>query len=146
MLPTSFTYKNVLYAEHQAQMLSQVTLKDSAIKDYSPEVYINELKKLIPEYEKMRDLRTKIISYLTERNFDKYADVERDARVKQYIKQVRELNNKWNRILENLDRFPIQQYKQESNAYSDRDIWFSGSPDQGTIRAIQRDIEAKNNK
>ena len=27
------TYKNVLYAEHQAQMLSQVTLKDSAIKD-----------------------------------------------------------------------------------------------------------------
>lgn len=140
------TYKNVLYAEHQAQMLSQVTLKDSAIKDYSPEVYINELKKLIPEYEKMRDLRTKIISYLTERNFAKYADVERDARVKQYIKQVRELNNKWNRILENLDRFPIQQYKQESNTSSDRDIWFSGSPDQGTIRAIQRDIKAKNNK
>ena len=140
------TYKNVLYAEHQAQMLSQVTLKDSAIKDYSPEVYINELKKLIPEYEKMRDLRTKIISYLTERNFTKYDDVERDARVKQYIKQVRELNNKWNRILENLDRFPIQQYKQESNTHSDRDIWFSGSPDQGTIRAIQRDIEAKNNK
>lgn len=27
------TYKNVLYAEHQAQMLSQVTLKDSSIKD-----------------------------------------------------------------------------------------------------------------
>lgn len=140
------TYKNVLYAEHQAQMLSQVTLKDSAIKDYSPEVYINELKKLIPEYEKMRDLRTKIISYLTERNFTKYDDVERDVRIKQYIKQVRELNNKWNRILENLDRFPIQQFKQESNTSSDRDIWFSGSPNQGTIRAIQREIEAKNNK
>lgn len=30
---------------------------DSAIKDYSPEVYINELEKLVTEYDKFRNLK-----------------------------------------------------------------------------------------
>ena len=78
------TYKNVLYAEHQAQMLSQVTLKDSAIKDEDYSKYLSIVKQLEKLVEPAnRALQQKIAKYgVTKQdirnNSPKYRDVCRE--------------------------------------------------------------------
>lgn len=78
------TYKNVLYAEHQAQMLSQVTLKDSAIKDEDYSKYLSIVKQLEKLVEPTnRALQQKIAKYgVTKQdirnNSPKYRDVCRE--------------------------------------------------------------------
>lgn len=117
---------------------------DSAIRDYSPEVYIKELEKLIPEYQRLDNIRQKIIDSLKSSGkidmdtWRKY-DYLSDAKVKQWIKQVRELDKKWNKLLDNLSRFKgTQSYRRDNK--SDRDIWFDDVPYPREIKGIQGDV------
>lgn len=123
------------------------SVKDSVIRDYSPEVYVNELEKLIPEYIKLDKLRDKIIESLKSsgkidssnwRQTDKYIN---DAKVQQWLKQVKELDKKWNKLLDNLSRFKgTQSYRRDTNS-SDKDIWLDDVPYPREIKGIQSDIE-----
>lgn len=120
--------------------------KGSVIRDYSPEVYVNELEKLIPEYIKLDKLRDKIIESLKSsgkidssnwRQTDKYIN---DAKVQQWLKQVKELDTKWNKLLDNLSRFKgTQSYRRDTNS-SDKDIWLDDVPYPREIKGIQGDI------
>lgn len=121
-------------------------VKDSSIRDYSPEVYVNELEKLIPEYIRLDKLRDKIIESLKSsgkidssnwRQTDRYIN---DAKVQQWLKQVKELDTKWNKLLDNLSRFKgTQSYRRNTNS-SDRDIWLDDVPYPREIKGIQGDI------
>lgn len=123
------------------------SVKDSSIRDYSPEVYVNELEKLIPEYIRLDKLRDKIIESLKSsgkidssnwRQADKYIN---DAKVQQWLKQVKELDKKWNKLLDNLSRFKgTQSYRRDTNS-SDKDIWLDDVPYPREIKGIQSDIE-----
>ena len=141
----------IVDAESHIDAISKVkAVKDSSIKDYSPEVYVKELEKLIPEYQRLDELRHKIIQSLQSTNkinndtWRKY-DYLSDAKVKQYIKQVRELDKKWNSITSNLNRFNIDTYNQRLDV-SDRDIWFDNLPDKSTVNSIKYAVESKAKK
>lgn len=141
----------IVDAKSHIDAISKVkAVKDSSIKDYSPEVYINELEKLIPQYQRLDELRHKIIESLENTNkinndtWRKY-DYLSDAKVKQYIKQVRELDKKWNSITSNLNRFNIDPYNQRLDV-SDRDIWFDNLPDKSTVDSIKYAVERKAKK
>lgn len=118
---------------------------DSAIRDYSPEVYINELEKLIPEYIRLDNIRQKIIDSLKSSgkiDYDTWRkyDYLSDAKVKQWLKQVKELDKKWNKLLDNLSRFKgTQSYRRDTNK-SDKDIWFDDVPYPREIKGIQGDV------
>lgn len=118
---------------------------DSAIRDYSPEVYINELEKLLPEYIRLDNIRQKIIDSLKSSgkiDYDTWRkyDYLSDAKVKQWLKQVKELDKKWNKLLDNLSRFKgTQSYRRDTNK-SDRDIWFDDVPYPREIKGIQGDV------
>ena len=138
----------IVDAKSHIDAISKVkAVKDSSIKDYSPEVYINELEKLIPEYIKLDKLRDKIIESLKSsgkidssnwRQTDKYIN---DAKVQQWLKQVKELDTKWNKLLDNLSRFKgTQSYRRDTNS-SDKDIWLDDVPYPREIKGIQSDIE-----
>ena len=141
----------IVDAKSHIDAISKVkAVKDSSIKDYSPEVYINELEKLIPQYQRLDELRHKIIESLENTNkinndtWRKY-DYLSDAKVKQYIKQVRELDKKWNSITSNLNRFNVDPYNQRLDV-SDRDIWFDNLPDKSTVDSIKYAVERKAKK
>ena len=141
----------IVDAKSHIDAISKVkAVKDSSIKDYSPEVYINELEKLIPQYQRLDELRHKIIESLENTNkinndtWRRY-DYLSDAKVKQYIKQVRELDKKWNSITSNLNRFNIDPYNQRLDV-SDRDIWFDNLPDKSTVDSIKYAVERKAKK
>ena len=138
----------IVDAKSHIDAISKVkAVKDSSIKDYSPEVYINELEKLIPEYIKLDKLRDKIIDSLKSsgkidssnwQQTDKYIN---DAKVQQWLKQVKELDKKWNKLLDNLSRFKgTQSYRRDTNS-SDKDIWLDDVPYPREIKGIQSDIE-----
>lgn len=138
----------IVDAKSHIDAISKVkAVKDSSIKDYSPEVYINELEKLIPEYIKLDKLRDKIIESLKSsgkidssnwRQTDKYIN---DAKVQQWLKQVKELDTKWNKLLDNLSRFKgTQSYRRDTNS-SDKDIWLDDVPYPREIKGIQSDID-----
>ena len=138
----------IVDAKSHIDAISKVkAVKDSSIKDYSPEVYVNELEKLIPEYIKLDKLRDKIIESLKSsgkidssnwRQTDKYIN---DAKVQQWLKQVKELDTKWNKLLDNLSRFKgTQSYRRDTNS-SDKDIWLDDVPYPREIKGIQSDIE-----
>lgn len=125
---------------------------DSAIRDYSPEIYINELEKLIPEYQRLGDLKGKIReSLVTSGKTDKskmgpdFKIILSDAKVQQWVKQVRELDKKWNNILTNLNRFGANVYKQQSNG-SDLDVWLNSLPDSWTISDIKFAVKSESRK
>lgn len=125
---------------------------DSAIRDYSPEVYIKELEKLIPEYQRLGDLKGKIReSLVTSGKTDKskmgpdFKIILSDAKVQQWVKQVRELDKKWNNILTNLNRFGANVYKQQSNG-SDLDVWLNSLPDSWTISDIKFAVKSESRK
>lgn len=137
----------IVDAKSHIDAISKVkAVKDSSIKDYSPEVYVNELEKLIPEYIKLDKLRDKIIESLKSsgkidssnwRQTDKYIN---DAKVQQWLKQVKELDKKWNKLLDNLSRFKgTQSYRRDTNS-SDKDIWLDDVPYPREIKGIQGDI------
>ena len=141
----------IVDAKSHIDAISKVkAVKDSSIKDYSPEVYVKELEKLIPAYQRLDELRHKIIESLENTNkinndtWRKY-DYLSDAKVKQYIKQVRELDKKWNSITSNLNRFNIDPYNQRLDV-SDRDIWFDNLPDKSTVDSIKYAVERKAKK
>lgn len=128
------------------------SVKDSSIKDYSPEVYVNELEKLIPEYQRLGDLKGKIReSLVTSGKMDKskmgpdFKLILNDAKVQQWLKQVRELDKKWNNILTNLNRFGANAYKQQSNG-SDLDVWLNSLPDSWTISDIKFAVKSESRK
>lgn len=128
------------------------SVKDSSIKDYSPEVYVNELEKLIPEYQRLGDLKGKIReSLVTSGKTDKskmgpdFKIILSDAKVQQWVKQVRELDKKWNNILTNLNRFGANVYKQQSNG-SDLDVWLNSLPDSWTISDIKFAVKSESRK
>lgn len=138
----------IVDAKSHIDAISKVkAVKDSTIKDYNPEVYVNELEKLIPEYIKLDKLRDKIIESLKSsgkidssnwRQTDKYIN---DAKVQQWLKQVKELDKKWNKLLDNLSRFKgTQSYRRDTNS-SDKDIWLDDVPYPREIKGIQSDIE-----
>ena len=117
---------------------------DSAIRDYSPEGYIKEREKLIPEYIRLDNIRQKIIDSLKNSGkidmdtWRKY-DYLSDAKVKQWLKQVKELDKKWNKLLDNLSRFKgTQSYRRDNK--SDRDIWFDDVPYPREINGIQGNV------
>lgn len=127
-------------------------VKDSSIRDYSPEVYIKELEKLIPEYQRLGDLKGKIReSLVTSGKTDKskmgpdFKLILNDAKVQQWVKQVRELDKKWNNILTNLNRFGANVYKQQSNG-SDLDVWLNSLPDSWTISDIKFAVKSEYRK
>lgn len=127
-------------------------VKDSSIKDYSPEVYVKELEKLIPEYQRLGDLKSKIReSLVSSGKMDKskmgpdFKLILNDAKVQQWLKQVRELDKKWNNLLTNLNRFGTNVYKQQSNG-SDLDVWLNSLPDSGTISDIKFAVKSESRK
>lgn len=138
--------KSHIDAINKVKSVKDGTVRDSAIRDYSPEVYVNELEKLIPEYIKLDKLRDKIIESLKSsgkidssnwRQTDKYIN---DAKVQQWLKQVKGLDTKWNKLLDNLSRFKgTQSYRRNTNS-SDRDIWLDDVPYPREIKGIQGDI------
>lgn len=137
--------KSHIDAINKVKSVKDGTVRDSAIRDYSPEVYVNELEKLIPEYIKLDKLRDKIIESLKSSGkidtdtWRKY-DYLSDAKVKQWLKQVKELDKKWNKLLDNLSRFKgTQSYRRDTNK-SDKDIWFDDVPYPREIKGIQGDI------
>lgn len=122
---------------------------DSAIKDYSPEVYIKELEKLLPEYQRLGDLKGKIReSLVISGKMDKskmgpdFKRILNDAKVQQWIKQVRELDKKWNKLLDNLNRFGAGSYKQQADA-TDLDVWLNSLPDSWTINDIKFAVKSE---
>lgn len=137
--------KSHIDAINKVKSVKDGTVRDSAIRDYSPEVYVNELEKLIPEYIRLDKLRDKIIESLKSSGkidtdtWRKY-DYLSDAKVKQWLKQVKELDKKWNKLLDNLSRFKgTQSYRRDTNK-SDKDIWFDNVPYPREIKGIQGDI------
>lgn len=143
----------IVDAKSHIDAISKVkAVKDSSIKDYSPEVYIKELEKLIPEYQRLSDLKSKIreslvISGKTDKSKmgPDFKLILNDAKVQQWLKQVRELDKKWNNLLTNLNRFGANVYKQQSNG-SDLDVWLNSLPDSGTISDIKFDVKSKYRK
>ena len=139
--------KSHIDAISKVKSVKDGTAKDSSIRDYSPEVYVNELEKLIPEYIRLDKLRDKIIESLKSsgkidssnwRQTDKYIN---DAKVQQWLKQVKELDTKWNKLLDNLSRFKgIRSYRRDTNS-SDKDIWLDDVPYPREIKGIQGDID-----
>ena len=139
--------KSHIDAINKVKSVKDSTTKDSSIRDYSPEVYVNELEKLIPEYIRLDKLRDKIIESLKSsgkidssnwRQTDKYIN---DAKVQQWLKQVKELDKKWNKLLDNLSRFKgTQSYRRDTNS-SDKDIWLDDVPYPREIKGIQSDID-----
>lgn len=137
--------KSHIDAINKVKSVKDGTVRDSAIRDYSPEVYVNELEKLIPEYIRLDKLRDKIIESLKSSGkidtdtWRKY-DYLSDSKVKQWLKQVKELDKKWNKLLDNLSRFKgTQSYRRDTNK-SDKDIWFDDVPYPREIKGIQGDI------
>lgn len=119
---------------------------DSAIRDYSPELYINELEKLIPEYQRLDNLKHKIRESLrTSGKIDSSNLILNDAKVQQWIKQVRELNKKWNNLLGNLSRFGVGVYKQQTDE-RDVDVWLNSLPDSEAIRYIKSAVKDESRK
>lgn len=120
-------------------------VKDSAIKDYSPEVYVNELEKLVTEYDKFRNLKEKLKQFYSETGKTKFSDIENDARFKQWAKGVTDINNRWNAVIENLNRFGVHGYRMDSDISS---IWWNTLPDRYMLKAIRYNINstAKFNK
>lgn len=143
----------IVDAKSHIDAISKVkAVKDSSIKDYSPEVYVKELEKLIPEYQRLSDLKSKIreslvISGKTDKSKmgPDFKLILSDAKVQQWLKQVRELDKKWNNLLTNLNRFGANVYKQQSNG-SDLDVWLNSLPDSGTISDIKFDVKSKYRK
>lgn len=143
----------IVDAKSHIDAISKVkAVKDSSIKDYSPEVYVKELEKLIPEYQRLGDLKSKIReSLVSSGKADKskmgpdFKLILNDAKVQQWLKQVRELDKKWNNLLTNLNRFGANVYKQQSNG-SDLDVWLNSLPDSGTISDIKFDVKSKYRK
>lgn len=143
----------IVDAKSHIDAISKVkAVKDSSIKDYSPEVYVNELEKLIPEYQRLGDLKSKIReSLVSSGKTDKskmgpdFKLILNDAKVQQWLKQVRELDKKWNKLLDNISRFGANVYKQQSNG-SDLDVWLNSLPDSGTISDIKFDVKSKYRK
>lgn len=143
----------IVDAKSHIDAISKVkAVKDSAIKDYSPEVYINELEKLIPQYQRLGDLKSKIReSLVSSGKMDKskmgpdFKLILNDAKVQQWLKQVRELDKKWNNLLTNLNRFGANEYKQQSNG-SDLDVWLNSLPDSWTINDIKFAVKSESRK
>lgn len=143
----------IVDAKSHIDAISKVkAVKDSSIKDYSPEVYVKELEKLIPEYQRLGDLKSKIReSLVSSGKADKskmgpdFKLILNDAKVQQWLKQVRELDKKWNKLLDNISRFGANVYKQQSNG-SDLDVWLNSLPDSGTISDIKFDVKSKYRK
>lgn len=143
----------IVDAESHIDAISKVkAVKDSSIKDYSPEVYVKELEKLIPEYQRLGDLKSKIReSLVSSGKMDKskmgpdFKLILNDAKVQQWLKQVRELDKKWNNLLTNLNRFGVNEYKQQSNG-SDLDVWLNSLPDSWTINDIKFAVKSESRK
>ena len=143
----------IVDAKSHIDAISKVkAVKDSSIKDYSPEVYVNELEKLIPEYQRLGDLKSKIReSLVSSGKMDKskmgpdFKLILNDAKVQQWLKQVRELDKKWNNLLTNLNRFGTNAYKQQSNG-SDLDVWLNSLPDSWTINDIKFAVKSESRK
>ena len=143
----------IVDAKSHIDAISKVkAVKDSSIKDYSPEVYVKELEKLIPEYQRLSDLKSKIReSLVSSGKMDKskmgpdFKLILNDAKVQQWLKQVRELDKKWNNLLTNLNRFGTNAYKQQSNG-SDLDVWLNSLPDSWTINDIKFAVKSESRK
>ena len=143
----------IVDAKSHIDAISKVkAVKDSSIKDYSPEVYVKELEKLIPEYQRLGDLKSKIReSLVSSGKMDKskmgpdFKLILNDAKVQQWLKQVRELDKKWNNLLTNLNRFGTNAYKQQSNG-SDLDVWLNSLPDSWTINDIKFAVKSESRK
>lgn len=143
----------IVDAKSHIDAISKVkAVKDSSIKDYSPEVYVKELEKLIPEYQRLGDLKSKIReSLVSSGKMDKskmgpdFKLILNDAKVQQWLKQVRELDKKWNNLLTNLNRFGTNAYKQQSNG-SDLDVWLNSLPDSWTISDIKFAVKSESRK
>ena len=143
----------IVDAKSHIDAISKVkAVKDSSIKDYSPEVYVKELEKLIPEYQRLGDLKSKIReSLVSSGKMDKskmgpdFKLILNDAKVQQWLKQVRELDKKWNSLLTNLNRFGTNAYKQQSNG-SDLDVWLNSLPDSWTINDIKFAVKSESRK
>ena len=143
----------IVDAKSHIDAISKVkSVKDSSIKDYSPEVYVKELEKLIPEYQRLGDLKSKIReSLVSSGKMDKskmgpdFKLILNDAKVQQWLKQVRELDKKWNNLLTNLNRFGTNAYKQQSNG-SDLDVWLNSLPDSWTISDIKFAVKSESRK
>lgn len=120
-------------------------VKDSSIKDYNPEVYVNELEKLVTEYDKFRNLKEKLKQFYSETGKTKFSDIENDARFRQWAKGVTDINKRWNAVIENLNRFGVHGYSMDSDISS---IWWNTLPDRYLLKDIRYNIDstAKFNK
>lgn len=137
--------KSHIDAINKVKSVKDGTAKDSSIKDYNPEVYVNELEKLVTEYDKFRNLKEKLKQFYSETGKTKFSDIENDARFRQWTKGVADINNRWNAVIENLNRFGMHGYRMDSDISS---IWWNTLPDRYMLKDIRYDIgrTAKFNK
>lgn len=119
--------------------------KGSSIRDYSTDIYIEELRKLVTEYDKFRNLKEKLKQFYSETGKTKFSDIENDARFRQWVKGVTDINNRWNAVIENLNRFGMHGYRMDSDISS---IWWNTLPDRYMLNDIRYNIDrtAKFNK
>jgi len=139
------TYRDrnyIVSADNHISAVNKVrkAYKDAKIKDFDEKLYLNELSKLAVEGRKLSDLKQTIIKaakkipQIAERGYS-------DPRISQWIKQSRQLKDKWNRIAKILvDKFNLgSTYLYDTNV-SDNNLWngFESSlPDESAVRRLK---------
>ena len=116
---------------------------DTAIKDFDEKPYLNELSKLAVEAQRLMMLRHKIVEFYKNypANKDNWLN---DAKVIQWVKQARQLRDKWNRIGKILvDKFDLGSMYLFKPDESDKEVWFTQLPESEHVKYFKNIIKAE---
>lgn len=116
---------------------------DAAIKDFDEKPYLNELSKLAVEGQRLKMLRHKIVEFYKNypANKDNWLN---DAKVIQWVKQARQLRDKWNRIGKILvDKFDLGSMYLFRPDDSDKEVWFTELPGSEHVGYFKNIIKAE---
>lgn len=116
---------------------------DARIKDFDEKPYLNELSKLAVEGQRLNMLRHKIVEFFND-NPANQTDWINNAKVKQWVKQARQLGDKWNRITKILvDKFNLGTTYLYQPGNFDEGVWFATLPEQEHVNYIKNAIQLK---
>lgn len=117
--------------------------QDAKIKDFDEKPYLNELSKLTVEAQRLKMLRHKIVEFYKNypANNDNWLN---DAKVIQWVKQARQLRDKWNRIGKILvDKFNLGSMYLFRPDESDKEVWFTQLPESEHVKYFKNIIKAE---
>lgn len=132
----------VVSADNHISAVNKVrkVYKDAKIKDFDEKPYLNELSKLAVEGQRLSDLKRTIIKaaekipQIAERGYS-------DPRILQWVKQARQLKDKWNRVAKILvDKFNLGSTYLYNTNVPDANLWngFESSlPDESAVRRLK---------